>query len=312
MPTGMHPWMDPTRETRLWPHETGPVYRAYDGLFDCHRHGWANLQSVHLNLPFSGEDEFARLLAAVRIVLPLIPALAASTPIVEGRVTGLVDNRLDVYRTNSERTPAMTGSVIPEPIYSFAGYRKEVLGPIDRELEGLGASPILRGQEWTNARGAIARFDRMAVEIRLIDAQECTRADLAIAAALAALVRVLVEERWTSTQVQREVPTKTLARLLLATIKSGPATVLEDSAYTGLFGTEAHSLRTIGELLAHVIEASFDDAPELEEPLAAIVRHGTLAERILKKTGLRPDRSTLRAVYGELCHCLATGQLFLP
>ena len=84
MPSGMHPWMQPARETRLWPHESGPIHRAYDALFDCRRHGWANLQSMHVNLPF-GEDltpdgEFARLHAAVRLVLPLLPALAASTP----------------------------------------------------------------------------------------------------------------------------------------------------------------------------------------------------------------------------------------
>ena len=32
-----------------------------------------------------------------------------------------------------------------------------------------------------NSRGAIARFDRNAIEIRVIDVQECPKADLAIA-----------------------------------------------------------------------------------------------------------------------------------
>ena len=53
----MHPWMDP-RAASLWPHEYGEVYAAYDRIFDCRRHGWANLQSVHLNLPFADEREF--------------------------------------------------------------------------------------------------------------------------------------------------------------------------------------------------------------------------------------------------------------
>src|ERR687887_248157 len=26
MPSGMHPWMDPRRETRLWPHDGAPIY----------------------------------------------------------------------------------------------------------------------------------------------------------------------------------------------------------------------------------------------------------------------------------------------
>jgi len=64
MPTGMHPWLDPGRETRLWPHEYNVVYEAFDRIFGCRGHGWSNLQSVHLNLPFCGDEEFGRLYAA--------------------------------------------------------------------------------------------------------------------------------------------------------------------------------------------------------------------------------------------------------
>src|SRR5262249_20775901 len=91
MPTAMHPWMEPDREMRLWPHDYSPVYEAFNRIFDCRGHGWANLQSVHLNLPFANDKEFARLHAAVRLLLPLLPALAASSPVVEGRPTGFLD-----------------------------------------------------------------------------------------------------------------------------------------------------------------------------------------------------------------------------
>ena len=43
-----------------------------------------NIQAVHLTLPFRGASEFGRLMAACRVVLPLLPALAASSPFVEG------------------------------------------------------------------------------------------------------------------------------------------------------------------------------------------------------------------------------------
>ena len=36
-----------------------------------------------LNLPFSSDEEFGRLHAAIRLLLPLLPALAASSPLVE-------------------------------------------------------------------------------------------------------------------------------------------------------------------------------------------------------------------------------------
>ena len=96
MPTGMHPWFDPARETRLWPHEYNAVYESYDRIFGCQGHGWSNLQSTHLNLPFRDDAEFGRLHAAMRLVLPSLPALAASTPLKEGRPTGFLDSRLEV------------------------------------------------------------------------------------------------------------------------------------------------------------------------------------------------------------------------
>jgi len=64
MPSAMHPWMDPIREMRLWPHDSSVVYQAFNRIFDCRGHGWANLQSVHLNLPFRDDHQFARLHAA--------------------------------------------------------------------------------------------------------------------------------------------------------------------------------------------------------------------------------------------------------
>lgn len=81
MPSAMHPWMDPHRETRLWPHEDNAIYAAYDRIFGCQGHGWSNLQSTHINLPFADDQEFARLHAAIRFLLPIVPALAASSPV---------------------------------------------------------------------------------------------------------------------------------------------------------------------------------------------------------------------------------------
>ena len=51
---GMHPTMTPA-EFRRWPHDYADVYAAYDRIFDCRGHGWSNLQSCHLNLPFAND-----------------------------------------------------------------------------------------------------------------------------------------------------------------------------------------------------------------------------------------------------------------
>jgi len=312
MPTGMHPFMDPARDTELWPHENAEVYGAFDRLFDCRRHGWANLQSVHLNLSFGDDREFGRLMAAVRLVLPLVPALAASSPVVEGAATGQLDSRLTFYWRNSSRAPSMTGEVVPEPIFDVGEYREKVFGPIDRDLERLAAPAFMFGREWTNARGAITRFDRMAIEIRLIDAQECPRADLAVAAAVAGLVRGLVEERWSSQTAQREHPSSSLVAQLEKTIERGPDARLADPRYAELFGLRVSADATAGELWRALVESTFPGPAELEEPVHVILREGVLAQRILIALGSGFDRARLRGVYERLCGCLAGGCSFLP
>ncbi len=151
MPTAMHPWMDPDRELKLWPHEYNPVYEAYHRIFDCRGHGWSNLQSIHLNLPFASDEEFGRLHAAIRLLLPIMPALAASSPVIGGKVTGLADNRMEVYRHNSDRVPSIAAHVIPEPVYTKGDYERYILHPMYGDIAPLDPLGILR-HEWLNAR----------------------------------------------------------------------------------------------------------------------------------------------------------------
>ena len=117
LPTGAHPFMNPFTETKLWPHDSNEVYSLYNKIFDCRGHGWSNLQSTHINLPFGDDLEFGRLHAAIRLILPLIPALAASTPIFDGKLTGIVDSRLEVYRNNQIKIPSIAGNIIPEQVF---------------------------------------------------------------------------------------------------------------------------------------------------------------------------------------------------
>jgi gamma-glutamyl:cysteine ligase YbdK (ATP-grasp superfamily) len=302
LPTGMHPWMDPSREFALWPHGERAIYEAFDRIFDCRGHGWANLQSAHLNLPFDGDDEFGRLHAAVRALLPLLPALAASSPFVEGRHAGWLDARLDVYRSNSARVPSVSGDVVPEPVFTRAGY-DALLEGIYADLAPLDPEGTLR-HEWVNARGCIARFDRDAIEIRVLDAQECPHADLAIAGAVAAAVRALCESERQG--ALRALDTKQLSRLLFEVARRGGSARIDDAGYLAALGIARDRCRAseVWELLvARHLHADALAAPE-RTALAHILARGCLAERILKGAGEAPSRDTLRAVYAELCDCL--------
>lgn len=312
MPTAMHPWMDPLTETRLWPHDGASIYQTFDRIFDCKRHGWANLQSMHLNLPFADDDEFARLHAAIRLVLPIIPALAASSPIAEGQRTGFMDFRMEAYRTHTQRIPSILGRVIPDTIASRAEYEARVLEHMYRDIAPFDPDGVLH-HEWLNARGAIPRFSRNAIEIRVIDLQECPRADLAIAKVVAATVRALYDAESASLPAQQEIGTGTLAQIMLACIRNAEEAVIDNAGYLRLMGFPARRCEA-RELWLHLVEGMRRDSPahenDWQEALNVMLEHGPLARRILRAVGPDCTKPRLQTVYGGLCGCLEEGRMF--
>jgi len=313
LPTGMHPWMNPATETQLWQAEGRGIYAMYDRIFDCRRHGWANLQSMHINLPFADDAQFARLHAAIRLVLPLIPALAASTPIADGALAPALDYRLDVYRTNVTAVPALIGDVIPDTLSSRAEYDHRVFAPMYAAIAPFDEDGVLQ-HEWLNSRAAIPRFDRNAIEIRLADAQECPRADIAIAAATIAAVRALYDERFTERAQQEAIGTATLHALLLRTIRDAERALIDEPELLVALGIRERQC-TAGEVWAHLLAATADGAAGARAwwmpALETILARGPLARRILRAVGGDFRRGHLRAVYGELARCLAEGRMLV-
>ena len=312
MPTAAHPWMDPIRDTRLWPHQYSPIYAAYDRIFGCRGHGWSNLQSVHVNLPFFDDAELGRLHAAIRLVLPIMPALTASSPILDGAQTPYLDARMEVYRHNSARIPSVTGRVIPEPVYDRATYEKEILAPMYRDVAPLDPEGVLQ-EEFLNARGAIARFERNTIEIRVLDIGECPMVDLAAAGLIISAIRGLVDEQWQDWEAQKGWPVAPLANILPAVIRDADRAVLANPDYLRLFGYPAAPPCTVGDLWAHIREscrADVDMDPEGNAALDLILSRGPLARRILGTLAGDFRRERLAEVYGELCGCLADGRLF--
>lgn len=308
MPTAMHPWMDPNRETKLWPHECNEIYSTYDRIFGCKGHGWGNLQSTHINLPFANDEEFGRLHAALRLILPILPALAASSPIADGAWVPISCQRMEVYRNNSKRVPMMAGLVVPEPVYTRAGYERDILGKLYDDLLPLDPEGILR-HEFANARGAMARFDRGAIEIRVLDIQECPKADLAIAALVIEVVRALVDERWMSYEQQKLAKTELLHGVLLDTIRYADRTRLRERAVLDAFGMQ-QSLVWASDLWMWLLEQVMPDHPTWTPLLRRMIKTGTLANRIGARIRRFPTQQELHALYEELADCLHNGELF--
>lgn len=306
--TGAHPLMDPAVETHIWNHGGGEIYATYDRIFGCSGHGWSNLQSTHLNLPFADDEDFGRLHAAIRLVLPIIPALAASSPFLDGRFTGYLDARLETYRHNQARIPSLTGRVIPERLFSHAEY-ETLFERIARDIAPHDPDGVL-DPLFLNSRGAIARFDRNAIEIRTIDIQECPDADIGVVAAIVAVLRRLVAEQDVSWRVQQQWPEDLLADILLDVVKDGDQARLRDADYLRMLGLSGRGM-TVGAAWRELCEAAHEDFDEAAHAsLDRILAEGPLARRMLRVLGVAPDRDALAGTCGELARCLADNRMF--
>lgn len=307
LPTAAHPFMDPLKEAKLWPHDNNEVYEIYNRIFDCKGHGWANLQSTHLNLPFDGEEEFAKLHAAIRLVLPILPGLCASSPIIGGTLTGLLDTRLKYYKTNQSKIPSITGSVIPEAVFSATDYQRTIYDPIKRDIAPFDPEAVL-DSVWVNSRGAISRFDRGSVEIRLMDVQECPAADLAIQTLVIETIKAFVNEEFISFQDQMKWHAEPLAEILDKGVEKAEKAVISNQEFLKVFGSKAPSL-TVGELWKHITDR-LKDRIGRTQGLETIINKGSLSTRIL--IALKGDYSTasLTKVYRELASCLAENRMF--
>lgn len=311
MPGAIHPWMDPFK-VKLWPHEFNPVYEAYNRIFDCRGHGWANLQSTHLNLPFHGNEDFEKLHAAVRLVLPLIPALAASSPIADSEIKPFLDFRMEMYRTNSKRIPSIAGLIVPEAVFTQEDYKAEIFDRMYEDISPFDPDGILQ-DEWLNSRGAMSRWDRETIEIRVIDNQENPAADIAILEWIVNLTKAMVDEKWTSLDDQKRWPEKSLYDILMAIVKDGEQAIISNSQYLSLFGIGGNEI-SAQELCIHIFESlksdySFSDGAV--DHLELIFTEGPLARRILNTLPNKYDHYDLFEVYENLCDCLRYGTPYI-
>lgn len=310
LPSASHPLMNPLTDTQLWSHSYSEVYALYNRIFSCKGHGWSNVQSTHINLPFFDDTEFEKLHAAIRIILPIIPALSASSPIIEGKSTGFKDTRLEYYKTNQKEIPELTGLVIPENAYTESEYNSVIFNPIKNAIKPFDTEHIL-DHYFLNSRGAIARFDRNAIEIRLIDIQECPKADIAICVLIIEVLKLLVNGNFISLETQKTWTKETLYDILNPCIKEGENMTISNIDYLKMFGI--HSLVTTQELwkyLYNLVKPNIDKSHY--EAIETILTEGTLSTRILKAISNDYSENNIKKVYLELAHCLHENELFKP
>ena len=161
---------------------------------------------------------------------------------------------------------------------------------------------------WLNSRGAIPKFDHKAIEIRIIDTQECVTADIA----LAKVVHAILKNWFDSSHYFLGNPceTKRLKNIFEHSIKSGLSTLIDDSELLRQWQVPKQ-LKTCRDVWSFLIEKnSFMLRQQEQLALEQILIHGNLSERILRAAGKNAPLDSIKKIYEQLTFCLLTNQQF--
>jgi gamma-glutamyl:cysteine ligase YbdK (ATP-grasp superfamily) len=313
LPTGMHPWLNPKR-ARLWTRSNSRIYRTYDRLFNIRTHGWMNVHASHLNLPLGRDHEAVAMYNAAALLIPYFPAITASSPMYDGELQPATDNRLAWILQHQARIPESQGEIVPEYIESLRDYRRRILGGMYRALDRLPDAGVLR-HEFFNARGAVFKFSRQSMEVRVLDTQECVKMDVAVGVFVRSVLKT-----WAARLLAGEVALPDHALL----VRDFRAAIADGTAARVHAPHISHTERGpdgragMGDVLACLLadarravrpeEAGYLDLVE------GVVRKGSLSERI--RAALLPyadqDDETFteaaRLVYIELADCLESNE----
>ena len=296
--TGMHPLLK-LKDTAIWPHHHRKIYQEYGKIFNLNQHGWLNMQSFHLNLPYQKEADGVQIHNLLANLSAYLPALAASSPIYEGKVGPDIDNRLQFYKANQKQIPSVAGEVIPEYVDSFSQYKRDVIGRYSQDLARAGASKTLLFREWVNSRGVIFRFDRRALEVRVMDEQECVKSDVALSCFIRAALRGLIAKK--AELLPHDVLTKDFSEV----VKNGLNAKVENP-----------SGKTARQVCEHYFNLALDYAEEDEKRYMWIIKKrlegGSLSELIRDRVLTRAKKTDFHQavinVYLTLIKCLSDNE----
>jgi hypothetical protein len=208
--------------------------------------------------------------------------------------------------------------VIPEKAYTYDEYNTQIFDKVKKAIAPYDPEHLLN-HFFLNSRGAIARFDRGAIEIRLVDIQECPNADIAIVEMEVATLKAIASGKLANKNAPhtmneyreflRDFDTERLASLLTATTRDAENTVIEWPEFLAVFGMSGKC--TAGELWKHVFDAVKGDLTEVSyNVMEQMLARGTLSSALYRALGDAPSHEKFVTEYKKLADCLAHNRLY--
>ena len=217
------------------------------------------ISGMHIHASFGDPDSRIRVMTAIRRYLPILHALSASSPFVEGRETGFKSFRLNLM-TGIPRTS------LPGPLQSRAEFDRLVADY--QRMDFIGDASEL----WWDIRPS-SKFP--TVEMRICDV--CTRIDdaMCIVALYASLIRYLLRLD-TAGQLPPEPPTEIIAENRWLAQRYGVLAFFGDEQGGGRKDISDFTEELVDTLAADA--RALDCEPELRHALT-IIAEGAGADR---------------------------------
>jgi carboxylate-amine ligase len=297
--TGMHPLLT-IEETGLWNHgENLKTMQELDKIFNLKYQGWLNIQSFQLNIPYYNEAWGVALYNYLTHLCAYLPAISASSPICESKISPNVDGRLYYYGNNTKKIPSIAGEIVPEYITSFEQFRREVVATYLQDLSRQRVGERLLRAEWLNQRVVVFKFFRDAIELRVMDEQDCIKSDVALSCFIQATVRGLIARN------EASPPHQLLVNDYQAIVKNGLKANVK----------HPHG-KTAKEVCQYLLKIASEHADEKEKKYLWIINkrieEGNLSNIIRKRVLARAQKTSFTeaviSIYSELAKALAKNQ----
>lgn len=289
---GTHPWASSPVSIR----DDDRAAAILRDLVDLSAPGWTDNRAARLIFPFFDDEDFRPLQAAVRLLAPLVPAIAAASPWSATDDPPTRSTRIAAARRRATEIPAWTGAWLPEATIGVHALRDAVSEPIRRSLTSLDPDGRL-DVDAVNGRAAVVRFSDRTLTLSAADVQECAAHDAAIAALVSATAQRLAEGAPDFVNQSADVSDRLLAALLDRVLADGlDASLGEATAFGSAAGG---TVRDFWRTALAEAELARDQAAAID----FLLREGALADRLRRVVGVRPERSARQRLTFELADC---------
>ncbi len=296
LPTAVHPWLK--MNNNIIKHVGDNIakdQKTVSGFDESNDSCLRNFHLMHLYLPFKNDREFFRLHTAVRLILPLIPALSSSSPIIGNAESGKLDNRLEVYKNSC--LYSVEDPIIPEP-YSGSEKNKIKLALNNNDNVKICSS--------NNMCGISADFDKGIIDLGMFEIQESLHADISIARFITLILEFLVN-CGCGAERQAEADTAELSDLMNSVLSRGMFAVVENKEYLEMLGIKKQDKMSLWGIWMHFSKTVKDYAGVKIPSVENILKTGSLSERIIKSI----ENSSIHDTYKKLYECLKENKMMI-